>query len=144
MKHIILIFGLLTLVSCGSGKTNKWVEECAETQVAGHTCEEPPIVEELEFLVENFETVHFMGAPVKFFDVGNAGADFIRFRATGSSETGFGHVAFIEVALFEDGIVWLTTTINGLTWSREKLWSITSDDELIIDGTKVKVTLKTL
>ena len=145
MKNLTKILGLLammTLVSCGSGSPSKAnLDKCINESIC-KDLGETPVVEELEFLVENFETVHFMGAPVKFFDTGNAGADFIRFRATGSSETGFGHVAFIEVALFENGVVWLTTTIDGLTWTRPKTWSITSDDELIIDGAIVKVTLK--
>ena len=152
MKNLTKILGLLSLVlmvSCGSGSKGSPSIENMEDCINGLGCETPvetpvaPVVEELEFLAENFESVEFNNITTTFYDTGYAGGlDFIRFRATGSAETGLGHVAFVEVALFENGVAWITTTIDGLTVSRESSWSITSDDELILDGKTETVTLK--
>ena len=154
MKNLTKILGLLammTLVSCGSGSKGSPSLEEAELCINGDeaACEKivetpvAPVVEELEFLVENFASVEFNNITTTFFDVGHAGGtDFIRFRATGSAETGLGHVAFVEVALFENGVAWITTTISNETVARESSWSITSDDELILDGKTETVTLK--
>ena len=151
MKDLTKILGLLammTLVSCGSGSPSKAnLDKCINESICKDLGDTPvveePIVEPLEFLVENFASVEFNNITTTFYDVGHAGGtDFIRFRATGSAETGFGHIAFVEVALFDNGVAWITTTIDGLTVPRESSWSITSDDELILDGKTETVTLK--
>ena len=152
MKHLFIILGLLTLVSCESGDTKKWVEECANDQIAGHTCEEPPVeppvIEDENFELSELKSFNpYPGSStsliLKFDKITDEYHNYPNARIFKSSTNKYKqnniwisevHKAFIfenGTLVYEVGI--LVTGLNWVFTPHNKVWGI-DNNEFFIDG----------
>ena len=146
-NFIGLLLLLLTLVSCGSdGETKKWVEECAGKQVAGHSCDEPPVIEPpvqppveppvVQISMDNIQAVWFDGVEVEFFNAEQQGNDFYtefkRFDADGE----------LRLSFFDSGTLYVNkwSGTGQHTLSNTQTWEI-RDNKLFINNAEHGITL---
>ena len=145
MKQIFIILGLLTLVSCGSGRQKTpikdWFENCAQDQIAGHECKTPP-AEEADFVMTDIETITYGTDPVYIFDKLTA-LGLLKFK-TGTISFGGEGEGWREILVNENGEmifnIWLGTEADKtLYWSSPIDWSF-EEDILLIDGATITYT----